>query len=67
MATPGSTAAHQLKGLPAFFSPSTRMEEEKRGQWSRRAGEGGMGRLEGKERIKGGPPKSPTKDTHTHM
>lgn len=31
MDTPGSTAAHQLKGLPAFFSPSTRSQPKNGG------------------------------------
>lgn len=32
MATPGSTAAHQLKALPAFFSPSTRSQPKNGGE-----------------------------------
>jgi len=32
VATPGSTAAHQLKAQPAFFSPSTRSQPKNGGE-----------------------------------
>lgn len=44
------------------------MEEENRGQWSRDESLGGWDARArgGKERIKEGPPRSPTNDAHAH-
>lgn len=65
MATPGSTAADQLKRLPAFFSPSTRSRPKNGGGDEgtvKESSRGWDGRVRGEERIKEGPPQCPTKD-----
>lgn len=46
VATPGSAVAHQLKGLPAFFSPYTR-SRPKNGGTEMRTEQGGGGRAGG--------------------
>lgn len=73
MATPGSAVAHQLKGLPAFFSPYTRSwpknggtemrteEGLEGGLGARKLGRGKRGRKENKRRDHRRLPRSTSK------